>query len=760
MAYDPKVPPSLLANGIGGAKGLRQFTYRSTTDSVATVLGAGYIKNARKIGMREGDALRFVDPNDDTHYLQVGPISDAGAATLEFPGVAIEALPEIGYPDVPGTFFVGYDGGKQARFAGETVAAQFLEFSKASQAEAEEGVLNDKGMTPLRTTQLFYSKINYLMPEEASAVGDGVVDDFAAVQEAFASGERVYLSRSYLVSDTVMVSSGLRVFGPGKLIGAPTKVLVGISGVENVTIEGIELTQNAAIAEYDSSTWKMCIGTDYLGTTASERISLLGLRVHNTGRHGILNGKGGNYWTVDNCDIWQTARDGAHMLGGKGHKLTHNRLRQTGDDGLVLSGSNSDGVISDNVIFDAGTYNFGGSGIRTNGDCVVIANNVITGFDLFGIVVASLDDNAAFRPDLVTVEGNVISGAKPRSNPICSGIAIRNADRVKLSGNQIDPRKNAEYTVSNAVDNGSGLVRLTLSSGPNTATGTRWRIEGVGGVTGANGVFTVTVISANVLDLQGSTFTGAYTSGGVCFPAINAVRVYAKTDVPAQTAQTVKVTAEANDIYNVEDVYFLTDQGLDKLIVKDDTWETYQNGVSFGVFTTNTSQVEVSGVVSKGARGAAYVRAPSSGAAVLARLAVKNSNAENAPATAIQFNGRSVTRAEIEGNGFAGATAFSSDSAVAALLFDGDHSLQIAKSGTGTIVIGATSVTIAHGLPWTPRREEITVTPNSQALAVRIQSITATDIVFTVATAVATTDFTFAYKIRFGPRFSVNGTIS
>ena len=68
--------------------------------------------------------------------------------------------------------------------------------------------------------------------------------------------------------------------------------------------------------------------------------------------------------------------------------------------------------------------------------------------------------------------------------------------------------------VSGTANNGSGLIRLTVSSTTGWATGDIKTVASVGGVTNANGTFTITVINATTIDLQGSTFASAYTSGG------------------------------------------------------------------------------------------------------------------------------------------------------------------------------------------------------------------------------------------------------
>lgn len=68
--------------------------------------------------------------------------------------------------------------------------------------------------------------------------------------------------------------------------------------------------------------------------------------------------------------------------------------------------------------------------------------------------------------------------------------------------------------VTDAADNGSGLIRLTVDSTSGFTTGDYKTIENVGGTTEANGDWTITVIDGTHIDLQGSTFANAYTSGG------------------------------------------------------------------------------------------------------------------------------------------------------------------------------------------------------------------------------------------------------
>lgn len=69
-------------------------------------------------------------------------------------------------------------------------------------------------------------------------------------------------------------------------------------------------------------------------------------------------------------------------------------------------------------------------------------------------------------------------------------------------------------TVTGAANNGSGLIRLAVTSTSTLLTGFRTTVAGVVGTTEANGVWTLTVIDGTHVDLQRSTFSHAYASGG------------------------------------------------------------------------------------------------------------------------------------------------------------------------------------------------------------------------------------------------------
>lgn len=77
-----------------------------------------------------------------------------------------------------------------------------------------------------------------------------------------------------------------------------------------------------------------------------------------------------------------------------------------------------------------------------------------------------------------------------------------------------DPNAVSFRFITGAADNGSGLIRLTIGNTNGFITGQGITVQEVGGVPNADGDWYITVVNATQIDLDGSTFAGAYTSGG------------------------------------------------------------------------------------------------------------------------------------------------------------------------------------------------------------------------------------------------------
>lgn len=100
--------------------------------------------------------------------------------------------------------------------------------------------------------------------------------------------------------------------------------------------------------------------------------------------------------------------------------------------------------------------------------------------------------------------------------------------------------------ISAVTNNGGGAIRLTVGATAHVVTGGQVVVAGVGGTVEANGTWTVTVIDTVHIDLQGSTFVNAYTSGGTAQFYVDVALPYQAADLPAlqytQSADTFYLT--------------------------------------------------------------------------------------------------------------------------------------------------------------------------------------------------------------------------
>lgn len=87
-------------------------------------------------------------------------------------------------------------------------------------------------------------------------------------------------------------------------------------------------------------------------------------------------------------------------------------------------------------------------------------------------------------------------------------------------------------TVTGAANNGSGLIRLAMTSTTGLYTGNTMTVAAVAGTTEANGTWVITVIDGTHVDLQASAFVHAYVSGGTTSVPVEIPTVYAAADLP------------------------------------------------------------------------------------------------------------------------------------------------------------------------------------------------------------------------------------
>lgn len=107
-----------------------------------------------------------------------------------------------------------------------------------------------------------------------------------------------------------------------------------------------------------------------------------------------------------------------------------------------------------------------------------------------------------------------------------AGVTIDNMHDVSLLDNVVcysaltpgfDGAATPSWTITGTASDG-GLIKVAFTSTTNTfVTGDVVWITGVVGTTEANGKWTITVIDSTHIDLQGSTFTNAWVSGGTIY---------------------------------------------------------------------------------------------------------------------------------------------------------------------------------------------------------------------------------------------------
>jgi hypothetical protein len=98
-------------------------------------------------------------------------------------------------------------------------------------------------------------------------------------------------------------------------------------------------------------------------------------------------------------------------------------------------------------------------------------------------------------------------------------------------------------------------VVITTSANHNLSTGARVKIEGIGGNTGANSIWDITVLTATTFSLDDSVGTAAYTGGGTWTSGISTINytgVQAATDSRIVGRQILRNTDGQTDVYYVD----------------------------------------------------------------------------------------------------------------------------------------------------------------------------------------------------------------
>jgi hypothetical protein len=141
-------------------------------------------------------------------------------------------------------------------------------------------------------------------------------------------------------------------------------------------------------------------------------------------------------------------------------------------------------------------------------------------------------------------------------------------------------------TVTGAADNGSGLVRMTVSSHGFSDDDIVTQHD-IAGTTEANGIFKITYVDDDTYDLQGSTFANTYTSGGYAFKPPASPLEIKKTVLPETNLESDLQWYPRGGSIIVDDKTFTNDILIDYQAATDDVTDIpseYHEGlVAFGV---------------------------------------------------------------------------------------------------------------------------------------------------------------------------------
>jgi hypothetical protein len=311
------------------------------------------------------------------------------------------------------TFVSGLHVGAVVKFTTtQQQGAGAIDASQVSYTPAGTGAVTTNVQAKLR---------QYVSVKDFGAVGDGVVDDTAAIQAALnavsGSGGVVVIPPStsfYKVTSTLYPKSYTTITGYGaELRNTTASVFVmiwalGQPGVANyltdISVYGLTVDCNGTFID--------CTGSG-IGGSYCDNLRVIDCTVKKSPCQGIFVGRGGrNSWILNNI-VLDSFGDGIHIgdqFTGEvieNHIIKNNYVKDTFDGGIGITGGAHLVWIEDNYIDTAG-----GPGIDLSGVYqIMCARNYLTAYAQIGIRISRFN---AFMTFDVEVLDNTIDG--PQAN--------------------------------------------------------------------------------------------------------------------------------------------------------------------------------------------------------------------------------------------------------------------------------------------------------------------------------------------------------
>lgn len=263
-----------------------------------------------------------------------------------------------------------------------------------------------------------------------NAKGDGITDDTAAIAAAVAyvagsGGGTLYFPRGkYIGSVLLQDVSNVTLCGDGDAseIHEPTQSVDGASvvvlkaktvDISNITIRDLKISGPAFDDAHDA------FGIECNRSTSECPFLAYNVQVHNCTVTNVRSAGVVLRQVIDakvmHNRIYDTGRDGVQVSGTA--LVEGNYINNTGDDGVGALGpfaahgfTPSYRIVSNNI----GVIRNGARGISVSGSRdTVVANNVLRGYGIFGILVARATTfgEEQYAASRVVVEGNIVLDA-------------------------------------------------------------------------------------------------------------------------------------------------------------------------------------------------------------------------------------------------------------------------------------------------------------------------------------------------------------
>lgn len=440
---------------------------------------------------------------------------------------------------------------------------------KISQTTADSRYLQLYARTP-NERAVFVVPTNLSYPqgyvERYGAVGDGVTDDSAAINNALLVGGQVVLQNgkvyaigsaiTFQVNNTDLVGYGATIKA---LPNTNFQFTVTASNLNNISMRGIivdanqanrssVLTTRAMGISYTACTNSLieaCTAQNTIGGPSS--ISAVGISLGGIGSKNRVS-----RCIAQNCGITGFASDGFFMSGNQNlieHCVAYNCL----DTGFAMESSNQSGIVGCSVRTDTGNASAGAAITNAiNTDCtgnfidgltIYGWNSSVTGGIQIGTPLSSSTGNLLnTRVSNITIERT--SGAGPAINvrqtgvPITKGLVFDNI-KIKGAGTQCMLIQATDVVINGLVAEGSTVnAVVSIESGSANVTINNPHISGTFNFgIASDSTANVRIVSPIIVGDQVNTTQGVYFFNSQSLPSITGCYVISPIITGATTAQ-------------------------------------------------------------------------------------------------------------------------------------------------------------------------------------------------------------------------------